>query len=151
MRAILREVKENGAELMIASVRGRALAAGEAPPAKARAPSPRAQPPHHATCPPCPAHPTPPPRHPPQNPPPQHNQESIELAVAEMQRLGLPPSGGGVYFGQLLGMAGAPRGRVGGGRGGGQNRDCLRGPLLPALLLTPPHPSSAPRAARQTR
>ncbi|KIZ00008.1 proline dehydrogenase [Monoraphidium neglectum] len=53
MRAVLREVKESGAELMIAS----------------------------------------------------HNQDSIEQAVQEMHRLGLPPTGGGVYFGQLLGMA----------------------------------------------
>lgn len=37
----------------------------------------------------------------------QHNQESIELAVKEMDRLGLKHSGGGVYFGQLLGMADA--------------------------------------------
>jgi hypothetical protein len=35
----------------------------------------------------------------------QHNQDSIEQAVQEMHRLGLPPTGGGVYFGQLLGMA----------------------------------------------
>lgn len=38
---------------------------------------------------------------------PQHNQQSIEIAVSEMERLGIPASGGGVYFGQLLGMADA--------------------------------------------
>lgn len=34
-----------------------------------------------------------------------HNQVSIERAVAGMAQRGLPPSGSGVYFGQLLGMS----------------------------------------------
>ena len=34
-----------------------------------------------------------------------HNQESVELCLAEMASLGLDPREGGVYFGQLLGMA----------------------------------------------
>jgi proline dehydrogenase len=33
-----------------------------------------------------------------------HNQQSIELALKEMQKFNLPPSAK-VYFGQLLGMA----------------------------------------------
>jgi hypothetical protein len=32
-----------------------------------------------------------------------HNQSSVERAVAGMAARGLPPRGGGVYFGQLLG------------------------------------------------
>lgn len=35
-----------------------------------------------------------------------HNQQSIEAAVERMAALGLPPASG-VYFGQLLGEAGA--------------------------------------------
>eukprot|EP00877_Chromochloris_zofingiensis_P000884 jgi/Chrzof1/10797/Cz05g12130.t1 len=34
-----------------------------------------------------------------------HNEDSIELTVRAMAKHGLPPSGSGVYFGQLLGMA----------------------------------------------
>lgn len=34
-----------------------------------------------------------------------HNQESVELAIEQMSEHGIKPRTGGVYFGQLLGMA----------------------------------------------
>ena len=113
LKAALRGVKEDGAELMIASVSARFGASGggsvlrgwgSCSPIKsldgrlAAADETLVSPPS----PPSPPNtPSPPPKH------RQHNQGSIELAVSEMRRLGLPATGGGVYFGQLLGMADA--------------------------------------------
>jgi len=36
-----------------------------------------------------------------------HNAASLELACGRMRELGIPRAGGGVFFGQLLGMADA--------------------------------------------